>query len=63
MAKTDELLQARAVDGDNSMEGTRGTSEDVKDMFRLGRTQELKVRMFAHLALRHSDPFEALLTS
>lgn len=50
MSKTDELLQARAVDGDSSMEGTCGTNEDVKDMFRLGRTQELKVSVFAHLA-------------
>lgn len=43
MAKADEVLQTHAVNGDSSLDGSHGTSEDVKDMFELGRTQELKV--------------------
>jgi hypothetical protein len=43
MAKTHDAVEMRAADSDGSIDGFSGTSEDAKDMYRLGRSQELKV--------------------
>jgi hypothetical protein len=43
MAKTHDGVEMRAADSDGSIDGFSGTSEDAKDMYRLGRSQELKV--------------------
>jgi hypothetical protein len=43
MAKIHDAVEMRAADSDGSIDGYSGTSEDAKDMYRLGRSQELKV--------------------
>ena len=43
MAKTHDAVEMRAADSDGSLDEYTGTSEDAKDMYRLGRSQELKV--------------------
>jgi len=43
MAKNHDAVEMRAADSDSSLDGTQGTSEDAKDMYRLGRSQQLKV--------------------
>ena len=43
MVKTHDAVEMRAADSDSSLDGSQGTSEDAKDMYRLGRSQELKV--------------------
>jgi hypothetical protein len=43
MAKTHDEAEMRAADSDSSLDGSLGTSEDAKDMYRLGRSQQLKV--------------------
>jgi len=43
MAKERDAVETRAADSDSSMDGSMGTSEDAKDMYRLGRSQQLKV--------------------
>jgi len=43
MAKTHDAVEMRVADSDGSIDGFSGTSEDAKDMYRLGRSQELKV--------------------
>jgi hypothetical protein len=43
MAKTENAVEMRAADSDSSLDGFHGSSEDAKDMYRLGRSQELKV--------------------
>ena len=44
MAKNDNVVEMRAADSSSSLDDFRGTSEDAKDMYRLGRKQELSVR-------------------
>jgi hypothetical protein len=43
MAKLHDAVEMRAADSDSSLDGFHGSSEDAKDMYRLGRSQELKV--------------------
>ena len=43
MSKTHNAVEMRAADSDGSLDGYSGTSQDAKDMYRLGRSQELKV--------------------
>lgn len=43
MSKTHDTVEMRAADSDGSVDGYSGTSQDAKDMYRLGRSQELKV--------------------
>lgn len=43
MAKIDNAVEMRAADSDSSLDGSQGTTEDAKDMYRLGRSQQLKV--------------------
>lgn len=43
MSKTHDAVEMRAADSDGSLDGHSGTSQDAKDMYRLGRSQELKV--------------------
>jgi hypothetical protein len=43
MTKTGNAVEMRAADSDSSLDGFHGSSEDAKDMYRLGRSQELKV--------------------
>ena len=45
MTKNDNVVEMRAAaDSNSSLDDFHGTSEDAKDMCRLGRSQELKVR-------------------
>ena len=43
MFKHESALETHVADSDASLDGFNGTSEDAKDMDRLGRAQELKV--------------------
>lgn len=43
MSKNEGALETQVADSDASLDGSNGTSEDAKDMDRLGRAQELKV--------------------
>lgn len=43
MSKTHDAVEMRAADSDGSLDEYSGTSQDAKDMYRLGRSQELKV--------------------
>ena len=43
MSKNEGALETQVVDSDGSLDGFNGTSEDARDMHRLGRAQELKV--------------------
>ena len=45
MAKNDNVVEMRAADSSSSLDDFRGTSEDAKDMYRLGRSQDLKVSL------------------
>jgi hypothetical protein len=45
MAKSANAINMRAADSDSSLDEYQGTSEDAKDMYRLGRSQQLKVDM------------------
>jgi hypothetical protein len=49
MAKTENAVEMRAADSDSSLDGFHGSSEDAKDMYRLGRSQELKVCCVARM--------------
>jgi hypothetical protein len=44
MSKHEGTLETQVADSDASMDEFNGTREDAKDMNRLGRAQELKVR-------------------
>jgi hypothetical protein len=43
MSKHEGTLETHIADSDASLDGFNGTSEDARDMDRLGRAQELKV--------------------
>ena len=55
MSKTHDAVEMRAADSDSSVDGYSGTSQDAKDMYRLGRSQELKVWSTLSLWIVHSS--------
>lgn len=44
MVKQEPILDVRAEGSDSSFDGHSSSSQDAKDMYRLGKSQELKVR-------------------
>jgi hypothetical protein len=48
MSKHESALETHVADSDASLDGFNGTSEDARDMDRLGRAQELKVCCYVY---------------
>jgi hypothetical protein len=63
MAKTHDAVEMRAADSDSSLDGFHGSSEDAKDMYRLGRSQELKVCFIARRGFAELWRYTGLLAT